>query len=91
MDGPRLFLGRGRGKDVLGLPPAFMFGVATSDHQCEAYDPARPDVWDVWEREHALPQRGKATDFWNRYEEDIRYAQELGCKMLRQQLFRIQP
>jgi beta-glucosidase/6-phospho-beta-glucosidase/beta-galactosidase len=68
---------------VPALPPTFMFGVATADHQCEAYNPDCPDVWDVWEHEHDLPRRDQATDFWNRYEEDIRYARELGCKLFR--------
>ncbi|HLZ10315.1 MAG TPA: family 1 glycosylhydrolase, partial [Chloroflexota bacterium] len=65
------------------LPPSFLFGVATADHQSEAYDPAHPDIWDVWEQEHGLPARQKATDFWNRFEEDIRNAQALGCKIFR--------
>jgi len=27
----------------------FLFGVATADHQCEAYDPAYRDIRDEWE------------------------------------------
>ncbi len=46
------------------------FGVATADHQCEAYD-GHDDIRDVWERVRALVPRGRATDFWNRYREDI--------------------
>jgi len=42
------------------------FGVATADHQCEAYD-GHDDIRDVWERVRALVARGKATDFWHRY------------------------
>ena len=36
------------------------FGVATADHQCEAYDPQREDIRDVWERRRGLV-RGVAT------------------------------
>ncbi len=65
------------------LPESFLFGVATSDHQGEAYDPEREDIRDVWERRRAQTARGRATDFWNRYPEDIGLAQELGCKAFR--------
>ncbi|HEY1867141.1 MAG TPA: family 1 glycosylhydrolase, partial [Candidatus Cybelea sp.] len=58
------------------------FGVATADHQCEAYD-GHDDVRDVWERVRGLAARGKATDFWNRYREDIRLARDLGCTVFR--------
>ncbi|QSJ15528.1 family 1 glycosylhydrolase [Nostoc sp. UHCC 0702] len=65
------------------LPKSFMFGVATADHQCEAYDARYEDIRDVWERRRALTIRGEATDFWNRYAEDIALAQSLGCKIFR--------
>jgi beta-glucosidase/6-phospho-beta-glucosidase/beta-galactosidase len=58
------------------------FGVATADHQCEAYD-GRDDIRDVWERVRGLVPRGKATDFWNRYREDAELARGLGCTMFR--------
>ncbi len=58
------------------------FGVATADHQCEAYD-GRDDIRDVWERVRGLVERGKATDFWNRYREDVSLAQGLGCTAFR--------
>ncbi|MBV9719404.1 MAG: family 1 glycosylhydrolase [Candidatus Eremiobacteraeota bacterium] len=58
------------------------FGVATADHQCEAYD-GRDEIRDVWERVRGLVARGKATDFWNRYPEDIELARGLGCTMFR--------
>jgi beta-glucosidase/6-phospho-beta-glucosidase/beta-galactosidase len=64
------------------FPAAFRFGVATADHQCEAYD-GRDDIRDVWEREERLTPRGRATDFWNRYREDIDLAKSLGCGMFR--------
>jgi beta-glucosidase/6-phospho-beta-glucosidase/beta-galactosidase/ABC-type amino acid transport substrate-binding protein len=58
------------------------FGVATADHQCEAYD-GHDDVRDVWERVRGLVARGKATDFWTRYREDIGLARDLGCTVFR--------
>ncbi len=65
------------------FPKDFLFGTANADHQVEAYDPDCEDVWDVWERSQGLVKRGKATDFWNRYEEDIAAAARLGCKLFR--------
>ncbi|MBH8573586.1 family 1 glycosylhydrolase [Nostocaceae cyanobacterium CENA369] len=70
-------------KGFAPLPKSFMFGVATADHQCEAYDSRYEDIRDVWERRRALTVRGQATDFWNRYAEDIALAQSLGCKAFR--------
>lgn len=65
------------------LPESFIFGVATADHQCEAYDPNCEDIRDVWERRRAQTPRGWATDFWRRYPEDIGLAQALGCRAFR--------
>jgi beta-glucosidase/6-phospho-beta-glucosidase/beta-galactosidase len=65
------------------LPESFLFGVGNSDHQCEAYDPAYPDIHDIWDPSHGRTPRGQATDFWNRYPEDVRLAQSLGCKLFR--------
>jgi beta-glucosidase/6-phospho-beta-glucosidase/beta-galactosidase/ABC-type amino acid transport substrate-binding protein len=67
----------------LVFPEGFLFGTANADHQVEAHDPLREDVWDLWERCQGLTPRGKATDFWNRYEEDIAAAASLGCKLFR--------
>ncbi len=61
---------------------SFRFGVATSDHQCEAYD-GNDDIRDVWDRVRGLTQRGRATDFWNRYREDADLAKSLGCTAFR--------
>ena len=58
------------------------FGVATADHQCEAYD-GRDDIRDVWERVRGITPRGRATDFWNRYREDVDLAKGLGCTAFR--------
>ena len=60
-----------------------MFGVGTSDHQCEAYLDGSDDTWDRWERDKCLVPRGRATDFWDRYEEDVQHARELGCTAFR--------
>jgi beta-glucosidase/6-phospho-beta-glucosidase/beta-galactosidase/ABC-type amino acid transport substrate-binding protein len=65
------------------LPESFLFGVATADHQCEAYQPGLDDIQDVWERARGLIQRGHATDFWNRYPEDVELARQLGCSAFR--------
>lgn len=64
-------------------PGPLLFGVATSDHQCEAFDPRYRDIWDLWEETVGLTPRGRATDFWNRYREDIELARELGCRAFR--------
>ena len=60
-----------------------MFGVNTADHQCEAYEQDFEDIRDVWEHLRDQTLRGRATDFWNRYPEDIALAQNLGCKAFR--------
>ena len=73
------------------FPPDFLFGTGTSDHQCEAFDPRFPDVWDDWEASHPIRHpgqsccvpRGAATDFWRRYPEDVQLARRLGCKAFR--------
>ncbi len=65
------------------FPKGFLFGTANADHQVEAHDPEREDVWDLWERCQGLTARGRATDFQNRYEEDIAAAAGMGCKLFR--------
>jgi beta-glucosidase/6-phospho-beta-glucosidase/beta-galactosidase len=65
------------------LPDSFLFGVATSDHQGEAFNPATPDIWDEWERKTKRTPRGRGTDFWNRFEQDVKLAAGLGCKVFR--------
>lgn len=65
------------------FPEGFRFGVATADHQCEAYVPGLDDIRDVWERVRGQTPRGRATDFWNRFREDIDLAKSLGCKAFR--------
>ena len=65
------------------FPRDFFLGVATSDHQCEAYDPSREDIRDLWEKLDGRTPRGRATDFWNRHPEDIALARDLGCRAFR--------
>ena len=65
------------------LPESFLFGVATADHQCEAYDAQREDIRDVWERQRGLTMRSCATDFQRRYPEDVELARKLGCTAFR--------
>ncbi len=72
-----------KGRAFMAFPKGFLFGTANADHQVEAHDPAREDVWDLWERCQGLTPRGRATDFGNRYEEDIAAAAGLGCKLFR--------
>lgn len=67
----------------MAFPKGFLFGTANADHQVEAHDPEHEDVWDVWERCQGLTPRGRATDFWDRYEEDIAAAAAIGCKLFR--------
>jgi beta-glucosidase/6-phospho-beta-glucosidase/beta-galactosidase/ABC-type amino acid transport substrate-binding protein len=67
----------------VGFPPDFLFGTANADHQVEAHDPRREDVWDLWERCQRLTPRGRATDFRQRHEEDIAAAAALGCRLFR--------
>ncbi|MBC7979244.1 MAG: glycoside hydrolase family 1 protein, partial [Armatimonadetes bacterium] len=67
----------------MAFPKGFLFGTANADHQVEAHDPGREDVWDLWERCQGLTPRGRATDFANRYEEDIAAAAGMGCKLFR--------
>jgi beta-glucosidase/6-phospho-beta-glucosidase/beta-galactosidase len=67
----------------MAFPKGFLFGTANADHQVEAHDPEHEDVWDLWERCQGLTPRGQATDFTNRYEEDIAAAAAMGCKLFR--------
>jgi beta-glucosidase/6-phospho-beta-glucosidase/beta-galactosidase/ABC-type amino acid transport substrate-binding protein len=67
----------------MAFPKGFLFGTANADHQVEAHDPTREDVWDLWERSQGLTARGQATDFSHRYAEDISAAAALGCQLFR--------
>lgn len=76
-------LGATAGAVIPQFPASFRFGVATADHQCEAHIPGQDDIRDRWEAVRGLTARGKATDFWNRYSEDIETARQLGCRAFR--------
>ena len=78
----RRFRVAGNARDLPPFPASFRFGVATADHQCEAYEGV-DDIRDVWERVRGDTPRGKATDFWGRYAEDVKLAAGLGCKAFR--------
>ncbi|HKZ86898.1 MAG TPA: family 1 glycosylhydrolase [Anaerolineae bacterium] len=66
------------------LPDSFLFGVSISDHQSEAYDERYPpDLWDTWERRPGVVARGRATDFWHRWREDVDNAHHMGCRAFR--------
>ena len=55
---------RSAGRRAAPFPPGFLFGVATADHQCEAYpSPAGADVRDVYEAMRSLTARGAADGF----------------------------
>jgi beta-glucosidase/6-phospho-beta-glucosidase/beta-galactosidase/ABC-type amino acid transport substrate-binding protein len=65
------------------LSDDFIFGVASSDHQCEAYKQGWDDIRDHWERLAGKVKRENATEFWDRYSEDIDRAKALGCQAFR--------
>lgn len=65
------------------FPPSLLFGVGNSDSQCEAYEAPFADIRDLWYDRRRLTARGKATDFWNRFQEDVRLAASLGCRLFR--------
>lgn len=64
---------------LLRFPGSFMWGSGVSAHQVEGGNDNN-DWWDFEQRgniEHAQLS-GRATDFWNRYPDDLRLAAELG-------------
>jgi beta-glucosidase/6-phospho-beta-glucosidase/beta-galactosidase/ABC-type amino acid transport substrate-binding protein len=65
------------------LPDDFIFGVASADHQCEAYKKGWDDIRDDWEPSVGRVKRGNATEFWERYSGDIELAKTLGCRAFR--------
>lgn len=72
-----------RSADSRPLPESFLFGVGNSDHQVEAYSPESADIRDIWDEARGTQARGRATDFRNRYREDVGLAKSLGCRMFR--------
>lgn len=73
-------------------PAPFMWGVSTAGHQSEGNNVH--SQWYHWEQagktEHVS---GKAVDFYNRYEEDIRLARDMGTNAFRMSIewSRIEP
>ena len=69
-----------------GLPPDFLFGVATAGFQIEggmngADEPA--NNWVAWERSGRVQPSGVALDFWNRFEDHLDRVAGLGCNSFR--------
>ncbi len=64
------------------FPSGFLWGVATAGYQYDGGD--QTSQWAEWERarrvEHPI---GKATDHWNRWQEDLDLAQDLGLNAFR--------
>ena len=65
------------------FPKGFLFGLANADHQVESHDPKYEDVWDLWERTQNKTTRKQASEFEDKYPEDIARAAELGTKVFR--------
>lgn len=62
----------------------FLWGAATSAHQIEGHNESSD--WWAWEAEGHIEggiRSGAATDHWNRFQEDIRLAAELGLNSYR--------
>jgi beta-glucosidase len=62
----------------------FLWGAATSSHQVEG-DNFHNDWW-KWENAGNIEDKsvsGKATDHWNRFEEDLELAKNLGLNSYR--------
>ncbi len=67
---------------MLKFPESFIFGVSASAYQIEG-DNKYSDWW-LFEEMGKLPYKsGKATDHWNRYQEDIELLADLGVDMYR--------
>ncbi len=65
------------------FPPTFVFGCGNSDSQCEAFEEPFADIRDLWYERRRMTARGRATDFWNRFPEDVAIARDVGCRMFR--------
>lgn len=65
----------------LQLPSGFLFGAASSAHQVEG-DNFNSDWW-MYEQQGKLPKSGKAADHYNRYEEDLSIAKQIGLNAMR--------
>ncbi|MNR91778.1 Beta-glucosidase A [compost metagenome] len=64
------------------FPSGFLWGVATAGYQYEGGDST--SQWAAWERSGRGKHRiGQATDHWNRWEEDLDLAKDLGLNAFR--------
>lgn len=67
---------------TLKFPKDFLWGVAYSSHQVEGNN-SNSDWWQWEQKGKTKDVSGVACDNWNRYEEDHKLAQDLGCGGLR--------
>jgi beta-glucosidase len=68
------------------LPEGFLWGVATAAFQVEGgiNGPGEPENnWVWWERAGQVEPSGNAVNFWERYEEHLDRAKDLGCNIFR--------
>ncbi len=78
----------------MSFPGGFVFGVATSAYQVEGHI---ENDWAEWERAGKLKEPhvrcGRGVDHWNRFEEDLSLARNVGCTAFRVSLewARIEP
>ncbi len=63
------------------LPKGFLLGAASSAHQVEGNN-INSDWW-YWEQQGKVPKSGLATDFYHKYEEDFKIAEDLGLNAFR--------
>ena len=82
---PSIPLGRGLNQPLLGalnLPRAndnFQWGVSSAGYQCEGNE--FNSQWYYWELAGKTKDvTGRAVDFYNRYEEDILLAKQMGIE-----------
>lgn len=66
---------------ALSFPKGFLWGVSNSAQQVEGG--LTNNSWAQWEKNGRVPPVGKATDFYNRYEEDIALAKSLHLNAFR--------
>lgn len=66
------------------FPEGFVFGVATSAYQVEGHI---ENDWSEWERAGKLKEAhvrcGRGVDHWNRFDEDVRLAKDVGAGAFR--------
>jgi len=74
------------------FPKDFLWGAATSSYQTEGNN-FNSDWWEWEQRGKTKDKSGIACDYWNRYKEDHKLLEELGCNSFRLSLewSRIEP